>query len=100
MTALHLAFLALLFAQVLDAWTTVQALKRPGRYEANRALRWLADKIGVGEALFLAKAASCAVIWVAVLNILAQGYPRLGYGLLGGATALYLLIAYQNHKLR
>ena len=100
MTALNLAFLALIFAQALDAWTTVQALKRIPAYEANPVMQWLIDRMGLKGGLLFAKVASCAVIWVAVLNIFAQGYPRLGYGLLGAAVAFYLLIAYQNHKLR
>ena len=93
-------FALLIAVQIADAVTTVQALKRPGNYEANPALKWLMDKIGVKEALFLVKVASCAVVWVGVLNIMAQGYPRLGYGLLAAATALYALVAYRNWKLR
>ena len=95
-----LLFALLIAAQIADAYTTLEALKRPGVYEANPFMRKLMDKIGVKEALLLVKVASCAVVWVGVLNIMAQAYPRLGYGLLGAATGLYALIAWQNWKLR
>lgn len=98
MNALNLLFAALVIAQVLDAYTTIEALKRPGNYEANPALKWLMDKIGVKEALLLVKVASCAIVWLGVLSIMEQGYPRLGYGLLAGAIAAYALVAYQNSR--
>lgn len=75
-------------------------MKRPGNYEANPYMKKLMDAIGVKEALFLVKVASCAIVWFGVLHIMGQGYPRLAYGLLAAATALYALVAYRNWKLR
>ncbi len=93
-------FFLLVVAQVLDAYTTVLALKKPGNYEANPLLKMLMDKIGVKEALLLVKVVSCAIVWLGVLHIMGQGYPWIAYGLLVAATVLYALVAYRNWKLR
>jgi hypothetical protein len=97
---MELLFALLILAQVLDAHTTILALQKPGNYEANKAIKWLMDRLGVKEALLFVKVASCAIVWFGVLHILGLGYPRLAYGLLGAATAMYSLVAWQNWKLR
>ena len=93
-------FILLIAAQIADAYTTLQALKRPGVYEANPFLRKIMDAIGVKEALLLVKVASCVVVWFGVMYLEAQGHGQLATGLLVAACALYALIAYRNWKLR
>lgn len=63
--------LLILFALVhlADGYTTVRALKIPGRYEKTDALAWLMKKIGVIEALVLAKTTSVALVAWALMIV-------------------------------
>lgn len=95
MTAL---FILLVILQALDAWTTIQALKRPGLVESNKFLAWLIDKIGLKEALLLVKVASCAIVWIGVMNLFGMGHRQLAFALLGGGCAFYAAVVWNNWK--
>jgi len=43
------------FASLLDALTTIYALRQPGMQEANPVMRWVMNRIGVVAALLLVK---------------------------------------------
>ena len=92
-------FLLLVALQIADAWTTIQALKRPGNFEANKFMRKLMDAIGVKEALFFVKVAGCTVVWVCIMALVSQGQRQLAAGLLGAACALYAWVVYNNYRL-
>lgn len=96
MTAL---FVLLVVLQVADAWSTLKALKRPGNYEANPAMKWLMDKIGVKEALLFTKVAACSVVWLGVMSLDGQGHGQLATGLLVATCALYAWVIKNNLSL-
>lgn len=59
-------FSALVLASLLDALTTIYALRQPGMREANPALRWAMDKIGVVPALVGIKCAPLMCMFYAL----------------------------------
>lgn len=56
----------LIVLQVLDILTTQKVLKLGG-YEANPAMKWLMDKVGVNESLFGSKLAFIGLCIAVVL---------------------------------
>lgn len=55
-------FIIVALTQVLDALSTVSALRKPGNYEANPFMRWLFAKFGMWPTLILGKAFFLSII--------------------------------------
>ena len=88
------ALIANAVAQAADGVTTWQALQRPGTYEANPAMRWVARS---PVQLTLAKAASTAAQTV-LLRKLYRRHPKWATGIAHGLTVGVSVIAWRNHQ--
>ncbi len=59
-------FAIIVILQGLDVYSTVQALKIPGNYEANKLMSWIMVKMGVIPALVLTKLTLCILLATAI----------------------------------
>ena len=87
-------FAIVVILQVLDSYSTIRALKKPGVSEANPALAWLMGKIGIVAALVLIKGLLCVIIAAAI-----YWYPS-GYlmGVLVGIVVVYAAVVINNFR--
>jgi hypothetical protein len=82
-----------LAAQAADGVTTWQALQRPGTYEANPAMRWVAQS---PVRLTAAKVVS-ATAQTYLLRRLHRTHPKWATGLAWGLAGVVGTVAWRNH---
>jgi hypothetical protein len=81
--------------QIGDGVTTWLCLRSPDRYEANKALKWLMDRIGVIPSLLLTKLAFSALLITGTML-----YPSAYLtAILGIVCAGYAYVVWQNYRL-
>jgi hypothetical protein len=81
--------------QAGDGWTTWEALRKPGNYEANKAVKWIMARIGVIPALILLKG-GITVLMGAAVYYAPSIYLTVA---LAGLCCLYAWIVFNNYKL-
>lgn len=80
-------FILLVILQVLDAYTTLVALKSGKGTEANPVMRWLFDKFGIEATLLFGKVA-----------FIVLAYYYLDWPIMAALIALYIWAVWGNFK--
>ena len=89
-------FALLVLASLLDAATTVYALRQSGTREANPVMRWVMGKLGTVPALLVIKAVPLLALFYALQGHIL--YVPLGVAVYAAAALWNLFAVYRSDK--